>query len=170
MRSSARKIHLSPSVDLTSFASSTAGYSGADLQALIYNAHLDAIHEQLTAAEGAKGEEERKKGGEEEEVRYVEIGGREGGKVLSRAEQASVNKRVRGRLRLSFSFAAQRSGEKGVTDGICDIAARAHHGYDEGTTAEEQPSEEAGCGECFARFESARSSRLLSFLSPFPVC
>jgi peroxin-1 len=110
MQSSARKIHLSPSVSLSSFASLTEGYSGADLQALIYNAHLDAIHEQLTAAEGEK---ERDGGGrkeEEEGVRYVSIGGREGEKVLSAAEQASVNKRVRCRLSSSsFPFLLYRA-------------------------------------------------------------
>ncbi|GAA5856306.1 hypothetical protein JCM8547_000862 [Rhodosporidiobolus lusitaniae] len=102
MRSAARKIHLSPSVDLSTLASQTAGYSGADLQAVIYNAHLDAIHAQLSASEEAEkeegeGKENRRRGGgngEEGEVKYVAIGGEEGEKVLSRAEQASVNKRL----------------------------------------------------------------------------
>lgn len=111
IRSSARKIHLSPSIDLSTLASQTAGYSGADLQALVYNAHLDAIHEGLVAAEGEAGSGEGKKE-EEEEVRYVSIGGgEEGGKVLSRAEQASVNKRVRWRLSLflCLSFIGKES-------------------------------------------------------------
>ncbi|TVY22528.1 Peroxisome biosynthesis protein [Lachnellula hyalina] len=58
-----RKLTLSPEVlsALPSIASRTEGYSGADLQALIYNAHLEAIHDVLgdqdhsTSSLGAKG-------------------------------------------------------------------------------------------------------------------
>ncbi|OUM60389.1 hypothetical protein PIROE2DRAFT_32646, partial [Piromyces sp. E2] len=42
-----RKLELGPSVDVTELAKKCEGYSGADLQALLYNAHLEAIHEQL---------------------------------------------------------------------------------------------------------------------------
>ncbi|GAA5931842.1 hypothetical protein JCM1841_000827 [Sporobolomyces salmonicolor] len=93
MQACARKVHLSPSVSLPHYASLTAGYSGADLQALIYNAHLDAIHAALNAAEGIE-DEKNGKGGGEEEVKYVSIGGNKDEKVLSRAEQANVNKRL----------------------------------------------------------------------------
>ncbi|GAA5917117.1 hypothetical protein JCM5296_001201 [Sporobolomyces johnsonii] len=92
MQACARKVHLSPSVSLSHYAALTAGYSGADLQALIYNAHLDAIHAALNAAEGIEDEKNGKGAGEE--VKYVSIGGKEDEKVLSRAEQASVNKRL----------------------------------------------------------------------------
>ncbi|GAA5844698.1 hypothetical protein JCM11251_007352 [Rhodosporidiobolus azoricus] len=97
MQSSARKIHLSPSVSLNDLASKTAGYSGADLQALIYNAHLDAIHANLPSAVGADGIVGGAGGAgkeNEEMIKYVAIGGKEDEKVLSRAEQASVNKRL----------------------------------------------------------------------------
>jgi peroxin-1 len=39
-----------PSVDFAHIASSTEGFSGADLQALVYNAHLESIHETFTNA------------------------------------------------------------------------------------------------------------------------
>ncbi|GAA5838500.1 hypothetical protein JCM9279_003263 [Rhodotorula babjevae] len=96
LRSAAQKVHLAPGVTLDAYASQTAGYSGADLQALVYNAHLDAVHAGLNAATEAQAQE----GGagakdDEDEVRYVSLGGgEEGRKVLSRAEQASVNKRL----------------------------------------------------------------------------
>jgi peroxin-1 len=43
------KLHLTPEVEnrLLSVAQRTEGFSGADLQALMYNAHLEAIHELL---------------------------------------------------------------------------------------------------------------------------
>ncbi|KAL3417949.1 Peroxisome biosynthesis protein PAS1 [Phlyctema vagabunda] len=44
-----KKLHLSPNVldHLAEIARKTDGYSGADLQALVYNAHLEAIHDVL---------------------------------------------------------------------------------------------------------------------------
>lgn len=36
------------SVDLEKTATMTEGYSGADLQAVIYNAHLESVHDTLT--------------------------------------------------------------------------------------------------------------------------
>lgn len=43
------KMTLAGDVDLASIAARTEGFSGADLQALMYNAYLDAIHETLEA-------------------------------------------------------------------------------------------------------------------------
>ncbi|WFC97547.1 Peroxisome biosynthesis protein pex1 [Malassezia yamatoensis] len=43
----ARKIHLDPTVDLSYWAQRTEGFSGADLQALLYNAHLETIHSSI---------------------------------------------------------------------------------------------------------------------------
>lgn len=99
MESAARKIHLSPSVSLARYAAQTAGFSGADLQALIYNAHLDAIHATIAPAVDANGQVEGTgAGGKRDEeggdIKYVVLGGKEDEKVLSRAEQATVNKRV----------------------------------------------------------------------------
>lgn len=95
MKACARKIALSPSVDLSVYAAQTEGFSGADLQALIYNAHLDAIHAGLDS-EDVKGDSTTGRI-EEPELTYTAFGGAgaDDGKVLSRAEQASVTKRVR---------------------------------------------------------------------------
>lgn len=102
MESAARKIHLSPSVSLSRYAAQTAGFSGADLQALIYNAHLDAIHATIAPAVDANGQVEGtgaggKRDDEGGDIKYVVLGEKEDEKVLSRAEQATVNKRVRHR-------------------------------------------------------------------------
>ena len=103
MEACSRKISLSPSIDLSTYAAQTEGFSGADLQALVYNAHLDAIHETLSATETAVAEGADKGNREEQDVTYTAFGGteKEVGKVLSRAEQASVNKRVSHRCRWS---------------------------------------------------------------------
>ena len=51
LRAIARKVHLHPSVDLAHWAERTAGFSGADLQALLYNAHLETINASLQPTE-----------------------------------------------------------------------------------------------------------------------
>lgn len=45
------KISLDKSVDLIKWANRTEGFSGADLQALLYNANLEAVHDNMNAAE-----------------------------------------------------------------------------------------------------------------------
>ncbi|PRT53993.1 Peroxisome biosynthesis protein PAS1 [Wickerhamiella sorbophila] len=47
MATAKAKMSLAPDVDLSAIAARTEGFSGADLQALMYNAYLDAIHERL---------------------------------------------------------------------------------------------------------------------------
>lgn len=42
-----RKLDLDPSVDLAEYARVTENFTGADLQALIYNAQLEAIHDAI---------------------------------------------------------------------------------------------------------------------------
>ncbi|ORY82467.1 P-loop containing nucleoside triphosphate hydrolase protein [Protomyces lactucae-debilis] len=46
-----RKLHLDPAVDQAWLAERTEGFSGADMQALLYNAHLDAIHDTIAQIE-----------------------------------------------------------------------------------------------------------------------
>jgi SpoVK/Ycf46/Vps4 family AAA+-type ATPase len=45
-----KKLNLAPAVDLEGIASDTAGYSGADLQAVMYNAHLEVVHASIDAS------------------------------------------------------------------------------------------------------------------------
>lgn len=87
MKAIATKVHLHPEVKLEEWAKRTDGFSGADLQALLYNAHLEAIHESINAVDvGDKKEEET-----QSEVKFTSIGG--GKKTLSGAErQALVRK------------------------------------------------------------------------------
>ncbi|KAJ1019075.1 hypothetical protein NDA18_006225 [Ustilago nuda] len=100
MRAIARKVKLGEEVDLEKWADRTDGFSGADLQALLYNAHLEAIHESITAAQEEKGGEEKKDGvGADGAIKFTTIGGGGAGgvaagkKTLSGAErQALVRK------------------------------------------------------------------------------
>lgn len=46
-----RKMHVADDVDLAELAKLTNGFTGADLQAVLYNAHLEAIHDVLSQQE-----------------------------------------------------------------------------------------------------------------------
>jgi len=95
----------------------------------VYNAHLDAVHAGLNAAT-AQAQADGAAGGkdDEDEVKYVSLGGgEEGRKVLSRAEQASVNKRVRAHgppLSVSARLPLGRSRTDAPVAFVC--AARGH--------------------------------------------
>lgn len=49
LKACSKKLDLGTDVNLSFFAGRTEGFTGADLQSLVYNAHLDAIHELLEA-------------------------------------------------------------------------------------------------------------------------
>lgn len=80
---------LGPSVDLDEIARLTKGYSGADLQALVYNAHLQVIHAFIDATPSKRSGKE-----EERQIQYVTLGGTGEQKILSRAEDSAMQKRV----------------------------------------------------------------------------
>lgn len=78
------------SVDLEEIARLTEGYSGADLQSLVYNAHLQVVHASIDATSTRRpGQEEEKR------IQYVTLGAAGEQKIISRAEESLVQKRVR---------------------------------------------------------------------------
>ncbi|KAG9310908.1 P-loop containing nucleoside triphosphate hydrolase protein [Chiua virens] len=84
-----RKVTLGPSVDLEEIARLTEGYSGADLQSLVYNAHLEVIHASIDASSI------RRTGTEDEKhVHYVTLGATGEQKIRSRAEEFALQKRL----------------------------------------------------------------------------
>jgi SpoVK/Ycf46/Vps4 family AAA+-type ATPase len=80
---------LSASVELDELARLTDGYSGADLQALIYNAHLDVIHSSIPASGGNSTPAQ-----DEVPVQFVKLGGQGQKTLLSRAEETAMQRRV----------------------------------------------------------------------------
>ena len=51
MRAISKKLDLAPTVNFEDFVTDLEGYSGADLQAYLYNAHLCCIHEHMEGLE-----------------------------------------------------------------------------------------------------------------------
>ncbi|KAI0349828.1 AAA-domain-containing protein [Trametes cingulata] len=96
-----RKVAIAASVDLSALADETEGFSGADLQALVYNAHLEVIHDTLSShasdpsSAKANGAGTAAGGESAEPVRYTVLGGQPGeGRVLSRAEESAFQRRL----------------------------------------------------------------------------
>jgi peroxin-1 len=85
-------VPISADVDLESVAATTEGFSGADLQALLYNAHLEVVHESINI-ELSPDQSTRMKE-EEEPIEYVTFGPNSD-TLKSREEEMSLEKRVR---------------------------------------------------------------------------
>ncbi|KAN0080194.1 P-loop containing nucleoside triphosphate hydrolase protein [Tylopilus felleus] len=84
-----RKVTLAPSVDFEEIARLTEGYSGADLQSLVYNAHLQVVHASIDATSTRRSGQE-----DEKRIRYVTLGGTGEQKIPSRAEESAIQKRL----------------------------------------------------------------------------
>jgi hypothetical protein len=69
------------------------GYSGADLQALLYNAHLEVVHESIASLPPSDKPSTRD---DETPIDFVVLGGKKNGKdnVMSKADQVSLQRRV----------------------------------------------------------------------------
>lgn len=74
LRALSGKVPVETSEDLNDIAAATEGYSGADLQAVLYNAHLASIHEYI---EKQKDRNTENFNNSLELPEYVEIGGAE---------------------------------------------------------------------------------------------
>lgn len=111
MQACSRKIALSPDISLEDYVDDTEGYSGADLQALIYNAHLECVHSSISSSTLVNGKDKvngingiSDGHGVEPVFRYTSFGGSntKGGPngmagtvaVKSRAEQAKIQARL----------------------------------------------------------------------------
>ncbi|KAH9895808.1 AAA-domain-containing protein [Cubamyces lactineus] len=99
-----RKVAIAPSVDLVELAKETEGFSGADLQALVYNAHLEVVHDTISAHASESPSSAKSNGavspipndgGDAPPVKYMALGNHPGdGRVLSRAEESAFQRRL----------------------------------------------------------------------------
>ncbi|KAI6043399.1 P-loop containing nucleoside triphosphate hydrolase protein [Pisolithus marmoratus] len=88
------KVTLDNSVDFGEIARATEGFSGADLQALVYNAHLRVVHAVIDASPALRRSSRGIDGAEEQRVEYVMLGGSGEQKTLSRADESQMQKRL----------------------------------------------------------------------------
>ncbi|KAI0665466.1 AAA-domain-containing protein [Trametes maxima] len=125
----ARKVAVAPTVDLAALAEEAEGFSGADLQALMYNAHLEVIHDTISAsaqpptaagagAGGANGAGTVAGGEGTDPVRYTVVSGGQsdgGPRVLSRAVESAFQRRLQ-RIMAGTSVDRRRPGPSPATD------------------------------------------------------
>lgn len=93
------KLELGGDVDLEIVARESEGFSGADLQALVYNAHLEVVHAAIEDEERRKEEE-----GEGQKLVFNEVGRGEGYRLLSQTNGANLSAAARAELGQRVSF------------------------------------------------------------------
>lgn len=76
-------------MDLPKLATKTSGLSGADLQALVYNAHLDVVHSSISTTSSSLVNGNTKK---DQGRKYIQIAPPEG--EISRADRSEMDARV----------------------------------------------------------------------------
>jgi len=89
---------VSPDVDFDRLADATGGFSGADLQALLYNAHLEVVHAsvgEVTTSAPTTESSNSKDRIDDAPIEYTLFGGPAQKTVMSRAEQMAAERRVR---------------------------------------------------------------------------
>ncbi|KAI9465701.1 AAA-domain-containing protein [Lactarius psammicola] len=97
LQAHARKVPVSPDVDFDRLADATGGFSGADLQALLYNAHLEVVHAsvgEVTASAPTESSNSKDRI-DDPPIEYTLFGGPAQKTVMSRAEQMAAERRLR---------------------------------------------------------------------------
>ncbi|KAF0407555.1 AAA-domain-containing protein [Gigaspora margarita] len=92
LKALARKMDLSDDVDLCYYAKKCQGFSGADLQALLYNAHLEAIHETIDSEKSLEKKTLRSNGVDMQFVRFSASS--KNSAALTAAERSQLTERV----------------------------------------------------------------------------
>lgn len=80
-----------PHINWRGIAEATDGFSGADLQALVYNAHLEVVHSFIVTDAGLPSGERIK---DEAPIEYVRLGSSPSSGITSRAEESAIQRRV----------------------------------------------------------------------------
>ncbi|KLO10316.1 AAA-domain-containing protein [Schizopora paradoxa] len=113
LRVVSRKVNASPSIDWREVASATDGFSGADLQALVYNAHLEAVHASISDKSGEDAGDTQSRVSEHG-VRYVFLNSQNAKTVVSKAEEAAVAHRLESMLsnRINADVLEKRTSEQ----------------------------------------------------------
>ncbi|KNZ73942.1 Peroxisome biosynthesis protein PAS1 [Termitomyces sp. J132] len=152
-----QRVLISPSVDWEEVAAATGGFSGADLQALVYNAHLDVIHTSLHASSDKK---ETEAFIDEDPINFKTIGGVSNSKTHSRAEQSALEKRVIIADEIRTRYAASRFSVVNSNLPQHEIAAEHLHRVIKTMRPSVSPEEHRRLDRIYRAFVSDRSGDL----------
>jgi peroxin-1 len=144
------KISVDPAVEWEHWAGKTEGFSGADLQAFVYNAHLEVVHEgiadaQASRAEGGDGAEEGGKEGDGSSLRFVEYtgqGAKDGSAGAGATKRSGAEEQaLRRRLELALRNSRKTTSSTSVPGSASGKSVPTHvNGGDNGAAAAISPS------------------------------
>ncbi|OZJ02749.1 hypothetical protein BZG36_03349 [Bifiguratus adelaidae] len=127
LQSLALKMSLDPSVDLRFYAEKTEGLTGADLQAFFYNAHLEAIHDNINKEQLEKQLQARKNDDDQQatsEFFTFKLDDSTTARKLTLAEKGHISDRL-SKIRNS-STRAKNATPNGVTASPSQATADGH--------------------------------------------
>lgn len=124
----ARKMEVAEDVDLMECARRTEGLTGADLQAVLYNAHLEAIRVAIERDEAVKKERQSESGtsspvggsssaNDGKAVRFVSLGGKGFGAGGKANQKANLTLAERGQISSRLGLIAKGIGAKEASSG-----------------------------------------------------
>ncbi|KAH9048455.1 AAA-domain-containing protein [Lactarius hengduanensis] len=119
LQAHARNVPVSPGVDFDRLADATEGFSGADLQALLYNAHLEVVHASVGEVTPSAPTTESGDSKDDAPIEYTLFGGPAQKTVMSRAEQMAAERRLR-----QIMSSSQSRGSRASVD---DVVERPKH-------------------------------------------
>uniref|UniRef100_D8Q9L6 Peroxisomal ATPase PEX1 n=1 Tax=Schizophyllum commune (strain H4-8 / FGSC 9210) TaxID=578458 RepID=D8Q9L6_SCHCM len=155
----ARKVALAPEVDLQHAAEATEGFSGADLQALLYNAHLEAVHESIARGPAV---ERSSAAADEASVEYKIIGSAGVG-VASKAEQMALQRRlqqIRAKTRRPESTSRKGKGRAELPDKVHLVTQEHIRRVLRSARPSVAPEEQARLARIYSAFVDDRSGEL----------
>lgn len=89
LRAVSRRVTVSPLVDFHEIANTTEGFSGADLQALLYSSHLEAVHSSFSR------HSENLLAHDDDHMQFSVIGGPAKKRVSSKADEMALQGRLK---------------------------------------------------------------------------
>ena len=121
---------MSLDVDFDRLADATEGFSGADLQALLYNAHLEVVHASVGEITTSAPTTDSKDRVDDAPIEYTLFGGPAQKTVASRAEQMAAERRVRraAKHKHTYFFDSNRYQLRRITSSSQSRGSRASMG------------------------------------------
>ncbi|EGO02902.1 hypothetical protein SERLA73DRAFT_102940 [Serpula lacrymans var. lacrymans S7.3] len=168
LKAVSRKMILSPEVDLDEIALATDGYSGADLQALVYNAHLEVVHESLAENESSLNLNVSSASNQNQQrVEFAVVGGPEKEKNggMTKAEEAALQRRLQRIKSAGDSKHTEKEQEK-IEPKRHEITQAHLHRALKSTRPSVAKAEQQRLKKIYSAFVSDRSSGTKTFPAP----
>ncbi|GET62029.1 AAA-domain-containing protein [Rhizophagus irregularis DAOM 181602=DAOM 197198] len=165
LKALSRKMELNEDIDLSYYAEKCEGYSGADLQALLYNAHLKAIHE---AIDTEKSLEKYKSNSDGNDMQFISLNAKSANTVtlLTAAEKGQISQRlalIKKGLVTKKTITVEKEGEDDIKKKRTAIITNEHMRASlEITRPSTTPEERARLSNIYEEFITGRNGEMPS--------